>query len=180
MSHTAELAKHFKKYNVFELPEIVKVSVNSGIGRIVKAEKKNLDIASKALSLITGQKPIERKAKKSIANFNKLRAGEVVGITSTLRGKRAEEFLNKLITIVLPRTRDFKGINFSAIDQNGNLSVGIKDFKVFPEVDNEAFYTFSLPLQVNVSVKALSREDALKLYEVWKFPIKNVYKTENS
>jgi large subunit ribosomal protein L5 len=174
------LKKEFKDYNLFELPRIEKLSVNAGVGKAVKLDKKNLEIATRALTLITGQKPAYRKAKKSIANFNKLREGEIVGLVCTLRGAQIDNFLTKLIAVALPRGRDFKGISATAIDEKGNLSIGIKDFKIFVEVDNEEFYTQNFSFQVNVSVKARSREDAIKLYQIMNIPIKGVYQVKDS
>ncbi|MDP2638584.1 MAG: 50S ribosomal protein L5 [Candidatus Azambacteria bacterium] len=164
------LQKELGVKNILALPKIKKVVVNIGLGRAVKDEK-FLDIAIKDLSLITGQKLKTTLAKKSIANF-KTREGMVVGAMVTLRGQRMRDFISRLVGIALPRTRDFRGINSESIDKEGNLTIGIKEHIVFPEIKGEEVKNI-FGFEVTIVVRAKSREDALVLYKAMGFPIKN-------
>ena len=120
--------------NKMRAPRIVKVVVSSGTG---KAKDKNRNkLVEERLAIITGQKPAPRAAKASIAQF-KMREGDVIGYQATLRGARAFDFVDKLIHIALPRTRDFRGINLSAVDEMGNLTIGLKENTIFPETSDE-------------------------------------------
>lgn len=121
--------------NVMQAPRVVKVVISSGVGKVNK-DKKRMDLVVDRLARITGQAPAPRGAKKSIANF-KSRTGDIVGYQVTLRGARANAFLQKLIHIALPRTKDFRGIPSSAIDEMGNITLGIKEHTVFPETSDE-------------------------------------------
>ena len=114
------------------VPRILKVVVNSGIGKL-REKKDAVEAVEKQLALITGQKTSPRPAKKAIASF-KTRVGQPLGLKVTLRGKRMEDFLNRLIHVALPRSRDFKGVDAHAVDRNGNLTIGIKEHNIFPEV----------------------------------------------
>lgn len=120
--------------NRFEAPRIVKVVVSSGTGK-AKDKNRNTLVADR-LARITGQKPSARAAKQSIAQF-KLREGDVIGYQVTLRGARMYDFLDKLIHIALPRTRDFRGIADSAVDEMGNMTIGIREHTIFPETSDE-------------------------------------------
>ncbi len=117
--------------NVSRIPRIQKVVVNMGFGIIDKSEIQNL---VEQLTLITGQKPVVNKARKSISNF-KLREGMTIGAKVTLRGDRMYEFINRLINVALPRIRDFRGVSSTAFDGNGNYTLGLKDQMIFPEID---------------------------------------------
>ena len=124
----------FKYPNVMASPKLVKIVVSSGVG---KAKDKNrLKLVEEKLARITGQKPSARAARKSIASF-KLREGEVVGYQVTLRGQRMYEFLDKLVHIALPRTRDFRGLSKTSIDEMGNYTIGIRENSIFPETSEE-------------------------------------------
>ena len=116
-------------------PKVEKVIVAVGVGKMIK-EKGKLELVQNRLAKITGQKPVTRGAKKAIATY-KTRVGDTVGYQVTLRGKRAEDFLNRLVHIALPRTKDFRGLSDSAIDEMGNYTIGIKDNTVFPETTDE-------------------------------------------
>jgi len=131
----AELQKELNLMNVNQVPILEKIVVNVGLGR-AKDDKKYLEVATKTLAKITGQKPVETVAKKSIATF-KLREGNKIGLKVTLRGERMYEFLDRLINIVLPRLRDFHGVKAKAFDQQGSYSIGIADQTVFPEINFE-------------------------------------------
>jgi large subunit ribosomal protein L5 len=127
------LIKQFGYPNIMAVPKLMKINVNMGLGEAI-TNAKILDIAADELSAITGQRPIVTKAKKSIAAF-KLRQGMPIGLTVTLRGDRMYEFLDRIISIALPRVRDFRGISDRAFDGRGNYTLGLKDQLIFPEID---------------------------------------------
>ena len=129
----AELTKKFNYTSVMQVPKIVKIVVNMGVGDSIH-NSKLLDAACEDLAIITGQKPLVTKAKKSIAVF-KLREGMSIGAKVTLRGERMYEFYDKLVSISLPRVRDFRGVNPNAFDGRGNYTIGIKEQLIFPEID---------------------------------------------
>ena len=128
-----KLKEQFGYKNVMQIPKIEKIIVNIGVGEAVQ-NAKAIDGAVSDLTLITGQKPIITKAKKSIAGF-KLREGVAIGCKVTLRGERMYDFLDKLINIVLPRVRDFRGVSPQAFDGRGNYALGIKEQTIFPEIE---------------------------------------------
>ena len=129
----AELTKKFNYTSVMQVPKIVKIVVNMGVGDSIH-NSKLLDAAVEDLGIITGQKPLVTKAKKSIAVF-KLREGMSIGAKVTLRGERMYEFFDKLVSISLPRVRDFRGVNPNAFDGRGNYTIGIKEQLIFPEIN---------------------------------------------
>lgn len=165
------MQKEFKLENVMAVPKIEKVVVNIGIGRILK-DGKAIERVEKDLTILTGQKPIPRKAKKSIAGF-KTREGMDIGYSVTLRGKRMYDFLDRLIAIALPRSKDFRGIDPKNVDQGGSLNLGIKEHSIFPEIQYESVKDI-FGLQVTVVTTAKNREKGLKLFKLMGFPIKNV------
>ena len=128
-----ELANKFAYKSSMQIPKIEKIVINMGCGDAV-ANAKVLDDAVEELTLITGQKPIVTKAKKSIANF-KLREGMPIGCKVTLRGERMYQFLDKLVSVALPRVRDFHGVNGNAFDGRGNYTLGVKEQLIFPEIN---------------------------------------------
>ncbi|MDR3547808.1 MAG: 50S ribosomal protein L5 [Candidatus Pacebacteria bacterium] len=128
------LGKEFGYKNVHQSPKLMKIVVSSGVGSA--KDKARLALVEGRLARITGQKPSARAAKLSIAQF-KMRQGDVVGYQVTLRGARMYEFLDKLVHIALPRTRDFRGLSAKAIDDMGNLTIGIKEHSIFPETSDE-------------------------------------------
>ena len=127
------LKQHFQYQNVMEIPRLEKIVINMGLGDC-KDNAKALEVAVSELATISGQKPLVTKAKKSIANF-KLRAGMNVGAKVTLRGDRMYEFADKLVSIVLPRVRDFRGVSTKAFDGRGNYSLGVREQLIFPEIE---------------------------------------------
>jgi len=127
------LQNAFNYRNVMEVPKITKVVVNIGLGEAM-GNSKALDAAIVDMTTITGQKPIQNKARKSIANF-KLREGVVIGIKVTLRGDRMWSFLDRLLNVALPRVRDFRGVSADAFDGRGNYTLGLKDQLIFPEIE---------------------------------------------
>ena len=163
------LQKELGVKNILALPKIEKVVINIGLGRTLKDEK-FLDIVMRDIALIAGQKPKTTLAKKSIANF-KTRKGMVIGATVTLRGQRMYDFISRLINIALPRTRDFRGINVKSLDKNGNLTIGVKEHIVFPEIKGEEVRNI-FGFEITVVVKAKNKEEAVALYKAVGFPIK--------
>lgn len=131
----AELQKELGLSNAHQVPRLQKITLNVGLGK-AKDDKKVIEAATNTLTKITGQKPMETKAKKSIASF-KLREGNMIGLKVTLRGDKMYEFLDRLVTIVLPRLRDFHGVSPKAFDKQGNYSIGLIDQSVFPELTFE-------------------------------------------
>jgi large subunit ribosomal protein L5 len=130
---TSALMSKFNYKSVMQVPKLEKIVVNMGVGDAVQ-NAKALDTAVEELTLITGQKPVVTKAKKSIAGF-RLREGMPIGAKVTLRGERMYEFLDKLISVSLPRVRDFRGISKKAFDGRGNYTLGVKEQLIFPEID---------------------------------------------
>ena len=154
--------------NIMAIPRVWKVVVNCGVGKI--REEKERDELQKFLALITGQKPAPRAAKKAIASF-KTRQGLVIGYQVTLRGKRMYDFLSRLVNIALPRTRDFRGIDPKSFDPKGNLTIGIKEHIVFPEMIGED-YRFLFGFEATVVTSAKKREEGIELLRLLGFPIK--------
>ncbi len=154
-----ELVKEFHHTNVLAAPRLEKVVVNVGTGRFSENKKALEDIAQ-SLALITGQKPAITRAKKSIASF-KVREGMDVGMRVTLRGARAFDFLERLINIALPRTRDFSGLKKDAFDAKGNYTVGIREAVIFPEINPQEIQTnFGMEITVVVSSKSKAEAQA--------------------
>ncbi len=169
-----KLKEELKLKNVMQVPKIEKIVVNCGFGKLLaqNPEKKERIIQEilRDLALITGQKPKITVAKKSIAGF-KVKKGNPVGAKVTLRGKRMFDFLERLIKIALPRTRDFRGIPEKSIDEKGNLTIGIRDALVFPEVPAEDRF-FSFGFEITIVVQAKDRNSAKALYQKLGFPIR--------
>lgn len=148
------LAKEFEIKNPMAIPRIEKVVVNMGLGE-ASANAKVLDVATEELKSITGQKPVITKAKKSIAAF-KLRQGMSIGTMVTLRGDRMFEFLDRLISVALPRVRDFRGISGKAFDGRGNYTLGIREQLIFPEID---FNKVEKSRGMNISIVTTAKND---------------------
>lgn len=168
-SARASLQKEFSIKNVMAIPKIEKVVLNVGIGKIAKDDKA-IEKIKRDLALLTGQKPVMRKAKKSIASF-KLREGMEIGAMVTLRGKRMYDFLDRLIAIALPRSKDFRGIDMDNFDKKGNLNMGIKEQSIFPEITYETLKDI-FSLQVTVVTTAKNKEQGISLLRNLGFPIK--------
>ena len=170
-----KMMEKFGYKNPMEVPKIEKVVVNIGFGRLVVGKpgserEKIQEHILKTLSLITGQKAVLTKAKKSISSF-KLRKGMPIGAKVTLRRKRMYDFLEKLILLVLPRTRDFRGIPLTAFDKNGNLTLGFKEYTPFPEVIPEKEKGI-FGLEVTVVTTSKNKEEGIELFKLLGFPIK--------
>ncbi len=161
------LMKQFGYKNVMAVPRLVKINVNMGLGEAI-ANAKVLDVAAEELAAITGQRPVVTKAKKSIAAF-KLRQGMPIGVTATLRGSRMYEFLDRLVSIALPRVRDFRGVSPRSFDGRGNYTLGLKDQLVFPEIDF-AKADKARGMNVTVVTSARSDEEAYELLRILGMP----------
>ncbi|MFA6519256.1 MAG: 50S ribosomal protein L5 [Candidatus Paceibacterota bacterium] len=152
------LAKDFGYTSPMQGPRIMKVVVSTGVGK--KRDKKQIELIENRLGKITGQKPAPRAAKQSIASF-KVREGDTVGLQVTLRGARMYDFLDKLIHIALPRTRDFRGLSAKAIDDMGNITIGIKEHTIFPETSDEDLKdVFGLAMTVVTTAKSKAEAEA--------------------
>ncbi len=155
--------------NVMAVPKIEKAVVNVGSGRI-STEPKFKERVEKDIASITGQKPSYRKAKKSISGF-KVRQGMAVGFISTLRGKRMYDFIDRLISVALPRSRDFRGLDIKSFDGKGSLNIGIREQIIFPEVSYESSKDI-FPFQVTITTTAKTKEEGIELLKLMGFPIK--------
>ena len=154
--------------NVMAAPKLLKITISSGVG---KAKDKNRNkLVEEKLARITGQKPAPRAAKKSIAAF-KSREGDIVGYQVTLRGQRMYEFLDKLIHISLPRTRDFRGLNATAIDEMGNMTIGIRENSIFPETSEEDLKDV-FGLAITLTTTAKTKEEAEAFFRHLGLPLK--------
>jgi len=154
--------------NTMQTPKVVKVVVSTGVGRV--KDKKKMELIADRLAVITGQKPSARPAKKSEAAF-KVRQGETVGYQVTLRGERMYDFLDKLIHIALPRTRDFRGISRTALDEMGNLTIGIKEHTIFPETSDEDIRDV-FGLAITLVSNTHKREEAMAFFTELGVPFK--------
>lgn len=152
------LSKDFGYTSAMQGPRITKVVVSTGVGK--KRDKKQLELIEDRMAKITGQKPALRGARMSIASF-KVREGDTVGMQVTLRGSRMYDFIDKVIHIALPRTRDFRGLKASAIDSMGNLTIGIKDNTIFPETSDEDLKdVFGLAITIVTTAKSKAEAEA--------------------
>lgn len=163
------LMKSLKVSNVMEVPRIKKVVVNIGVGEALD-NAKSLDAAVGDLTLITGQKPIVTKARKSIANF-KLREGRSIGVKVTLRGERMWSFLDRLMNIALPRVRDFRGISADAFDGRGNYTLGLREQLVFPEIEYDKIDKLR-GLEITIVTTARTDDEGRQLLQMLGMPFK--------
>jgi large subunit ribosomal protein L5 len=162
-----ELKKRFGYTSIMQVPRIEKIVLNMGVGD-AKQDSKALEAAQEQLATIAGQKPNVRRARKSIANF-KLREGMPVGLAVTLRNERAYEFLDRLMSIAIPRIRDFRGLKANAFDGRGNYSLGIREQTIFPEIDYDAVDQVR-GLDVTITTSAKSDLEAFALLEAFGMP----------
>lgn len=162
------LKKTFKYDNKMQTPKITKVVISTGIGKI--KDKKQIELIRDRLTKITGQKPAPRGAKKSIASF-KTRQGDIIGFQVTLRGPRMYDFLDRFLVIGLPRTRDFRGLKYSIIDEMGNITIGVREHTIFPETSDEELKDI-FGLSVTIVTTAKTKEEAQALIEHLGFPIR--------
>ncbi|HXK40936.1 MAG TPA: 50S ribosomal protein L5 [Candidatus Paceibacterota bacterium] len=164
------MQKEFGIKNVMAVPKVDKVVINVGIGKVLKDEKAVEKIVQDVTRL-TGQKPVFRKAKRSIASF-KIREGMNVGLSATLRGERMYDFIDRLVSIALPRSKDFRGIDTKNFDKNGNLNLGIKESSIFPEVTYETLKDI-FSLEVTVATTARDQQKGIALLRSLGFPIRS-------
>jgi large subunit ribosomal protein L5 len=162
-----QLIERFGYSTPMQAPRITKVTVNMGVGD-AKQDSKMLDAATEQLATITGQKPNIRRARKSIAQF-KVREGMPVGVAVTLRGDRSYEFLDRLMSIAIPRIRDFRGLNPRAFDGRGNYSIGVREQIIFPEVDYDEVDQVR-GLDITITTTAASDEESFALLEALGMP----------
>jgi len=165
-----KLKEKFGFKSVMEVPRITKITVNMGVGEAV-GDKKIMDFAVGDLTKITGQKPIVKNARKSVAAF-KIRDGWPVGCKVTLRRERMYEFLDRLINVAIPRIRDFRGLNAKSFDGQGNYSLGVKEQIIFPEVDYDKIDTLR-GMDITITTTAKNDEQGRALLEAFRFPFKN-------
>lgn len=165
------MMEKFGYKNIMSAPKVEKVVINAGIGRtVVLRDEKMIERIKSDIAKISGQKPAMRKAKKSIAGF-KLRQGMDVGAVVNLRGIRMYDFLDRLISIALPRSRDFRGISDSSFDKRGSLNIGIKEQTIFPEISYESLKDV-FGFQITVVTSAKTKEEGKELLKLVGFPIK--------
>jgi large subunit ribosomal protein L5 len=172
-----QLKEALGRTNPLALPRLEKVVVSMGVGKAVE-NKNRLDAAARDLGQIAGQKPAFTRARKSVANF-KLRKGQQIGVKVTLRGARAYEFLDRLVSIVIPRIRDFRGLSPRAFDEAGNYNLGISEQVVFPEINLDKV-EFVQGMNVTLGIRARKRADAFELLKRLGLPFRAVEPKEET
>ena len=165
-----ELLKERGYKSVMEVPRIIKIVLNMGVGEAI-ADKKVLEHAIGDLTLIAGQKPVTTKARKSVAGF-KVREGYPIGCKVTLRGVRMYEFLDRLISVAIPRIRDFRGISAKSFDGRGNFNMGVKEQIIFPEVEYDKIDALR-GMNLTITTNAKTDEEARLLLSAFRFPFRN-------
>lgn len=165
-----ELMKKFGYKSPMEVPRITKITLNMGVSEAV-ADKKVMDNAVADLTKIAGQKPVVTKAKKAIAGF-KIREQQPIGTMVTLRGVRMYEFLDRFVTVALPRVRDFRGISGRSFDGRGNYNVGVKEQIIFPEIEYDKVDALR-GLNISITTTAKTDDEAKALLSAFRFPFKN-------
>ena len=165
----AELTRRFGYKTPMQAPRIIKITLNMGLGGAV-ADKKVIENAMQDMTRISGQKPIVCKARKSVANF-KVREGWPIGCKATLRRERMYEFLDRLISIAIPRIRDFRGLNARAFDGRGNYNMGVKEQIIFPEIDYDKIDTLR-GMNITITTSARTDEEGRALLAAFKFPLR--------
>ena len=166
-----EMMKEFSFTNKLKTPIVEKVVVNIGLGEALSSSNV-IEAAKNDLQLITGQRPIEKKAKKSVANF-KLREGQVIGLSVTLRSNNMWYFLDRLLNIALPRVRDFRGVSNKSFDGNGNYSLGLSEQVMFPEIDYNEIDKLR-GLQINIVTTTYNDSESKKLLELLGMPFEDI------
>ena len=166
----ADMMSRFGYKSVMEVPRITKITLNMGVGEAV-ADKKMLDNAVGDMVKIAGQKPVVTKAKKAIAGF-KIREGYPIGCMVTLRGARMYEFLDRLVTVALPRVRDFRGVSGRAFDGRGNYNIGVKEQIIFPEIEYDKVDKVR-GMNISITTTAKSDDEAKALLAAFRFPFRN-------
>lgn len=165
----SKLVTQFGYHSVMQVPRIEKITLNMGVGEAI-TDKKVLDHATNDLTAISGQKPVITKARKSVAGF-KIREGYPIGAKVTLRGERMWEFLERLISISVPRIRDFRGLNPKSFDGRGNYSMGVREQIIFPEIDYDKIDKIR-GMDITITTTAKSDEEGRALLTAFNFPFK--------
>ncbi|NNN13978.1 MAG: 50S ribosomal protein L5 [Acidimicrobiaceae bacterium] len=165
----SELQKTLELKNVMEVPKLVKISVNVGVGRATQ-QASQLDSALRDIEIITGQKPVVTRARKSIASF-KLRAGNPIGVKVTLRGDRMWEFFDRLISIAIPRVRDFRGLSPKSFDGHGNYTFGVTEQLIFAEIDYDKVDT-TRGMDITIVTSARNDSEGRALLDAFGFPFR--------
>ena len=165
-----ELTAKFGYKSVMEVPRITKITLNMGLGEAV-ADKKVIEHAVSDLTKVAGQKPVITKARKAIAGF-KIRQGYPIGAKVTLRGQRMYEFLDRFVTVALPRVRDFRGLSGKAFDGRGNYNIGVKEQIIFPEIEYDKIDALR-GLNISITTTAKTDGEAKALLSAFKFPFRN-------
>lgn len=166
----AELTRRFGYKTPMQAPRIIKITLNMGLGGAV-ADKKVIENAMQDMTRISGQKPVVCKARKSVANF-KVREGWPIGCKATLRRERMYEFLDRLISIAIPRIRDFRGLNARAFDGRGNYNMGVKEQIIFPEIDYDKIDALR-GMNITITTSARTDEEGRALLAAFKFPLRS-------
>lgn len=162
-----KLKERFGYKTVMQVPKIEKICINQGLGKAV-TDKKLIDTAVTEMTMIAGQKAVPTYSRKDISNF-KLRKGMPIGVRVTLRGDKMYEFLDRLITVALPRTRDFRGVRAKGFDKNGNFTMGVKEQIIFPEIDIDKVNEIN-GMDITFVTSADSKDEAKALLEAFGFP----------
>lgn len=165
-----ELTKELNYKSVMQVPKVVKIAVNQGIGAAL-ADKKLIDIGVAEMSAITGQKAVPTFSKRDVSNF-KLRKGNPIGVRVTLRGDKMYEFLDRLVSVALPRVRDFRGINDKGFDGRGNYTFGITEQLIFPEIDIDKVTNIN-GMDITIVTTARTDQEAFALLKKYGLPFKN-------
>ena len=165
-----ELMTKFGYKSIMEVPRITKLTLNMGLGEAIN-DKKVIELAVGDLTKIAGQKPVVTKAKKAIAGF-KIRQGYPIGAMVTLRGERMFEFLDRFVTVALPRVRDFRGVSGRSFDGRGNYNIGVKEQIIFPEIEYDKIDALR-GLNISITTTAKNDEEAKALLAAFKFPFRN-------
>ena len=165
-----ELKKTLSLSSAMAVPTITKVTLNMGVGEVLQ-DKKVLEKASEDMALISGQKPLITKVRKSVANF-KIRDGMPIGCKVTLRGDMMYDFLQRLLGVGIPRERDFRGLDISSFDGRGNYAIGIREHIIFPEIDYDKV-DMARGMDISISTSALNDQEGEMLLKAVKFPFKN-------
>lgn len=165
-----KLAEELGRTNKLSLPRLVKITINQGVG-IAMQDKKHIEVAVEALAQIAGQKPLVTRARLSVAGF-KLREGVAIGVKVDLRGRRMWEFLDRLISVALPRVRDFRGVSSRGFDGHGNFSMGLSEQLIFPELNPDK-YTRVQGMNITFGIKNATNAESLKLLTYMGMPFAN-------
>ncbi len=164
------LSKQFEYKNRMEVPKVLKISVNQGLGQAI-VDKKLIDTGIEEMTMITGQKAVSTKSKKDISNF-KVRKGMPIGVRVTLRGDKMYEFLDRLVAVAIPRIRDFRGINDKGFDGRGNYTFGVPEQIIFPEIDMDKVNHIN-GMDITIVTSAKNDKEALALLKEFGLPFKN-------